>query len=126
MSETVVISLLRGVNLAAHNRIKMDALRALYTSLDLRDPQSYIQSGNVLFRTKERNLASLARRIEEAIERKFDIRSAVILRTAKELRATIAANIFFGKSAFGSTPFVMNEISSAAPIMCISIRSSTS
>src|SRR5207249_745579 len=41
----VVISMLRGVNLGSHNRIKMDALRARYESLKLRDPQTYIQSG---------------------------------------------------------------------------------
>src|SRR2546423_419950 len=123
MSETVVISLLRGVNLAAHNRIKMDALRALYTSLDLRDPQSYIQSGNVLFRTKERNLASLARRIEEAIERKFDIRSAVILRTAKELRATIAANPFASREGIEPNRLLVTFLSSDPTAeACVKVR----
>jgi putative transposase len=34
-------------------------------------------------------------------------------------------NILFGRSAFGNTPYGMNGISSVAPIMCISIRSST-
>ena len=43
----------------------------------------------------------------------------------RRFRAIIAANIPFGKSAFGSTPFVMKGISNAAPIMCISTRSST-
>jgi uncharacterized protein (DUF1697 family) len=31
----VLISMLRGVNLTSHNRIKMDALRDLYQSLRL-------------------------------------------------------------------------------------------
>ena len=70
----VVISMLRGVNLGSHNRIKMDALRARYESLKLRDPQTYIQSGNVIFRTEERNLAQLAKRIENGIEQKFGFR----------------------------------------------------
>ena len=52
----VIVSMLRGVNLVSHNRIKMDALRALYGSLGLRDAQTYVVSGNVVFRTKARNL----------------------------------------------------------------------
>ncbi len=90
----VMISMLRGVNLGAHNRIKMDALRALYESLGLRDPQTYIQSGNVVFRTDRRDLLALATRIEDAIERGFGFRPAVILRTSSELRKAIAKNPF--------------------------------
>jgi uncharacterized protein (DUF1697 family) len=90
----VVISLLRGVNVGGHNKIKMEALRALYESLKLRDPQSYVQSGNVVFRTKERDLAKLKRKIENGIERNFGFRPAVILRTSSELRDVIARNPF--------------------------------
>jgi uncharacterized protein (DUF1697 family) len=90
----VVISLLRGVNVGGHNQIKMETLRALYVSLDLRDAQTYVQSGNVVFRTDERDLARLAKRIEDGIERKFGFRPDVILRTTKELRDVIAKNPF--------------------------------
>jgi uncharacterized protein (DUF1697 family) len=90
----VIVSLLRAVNLASHNRIKMDALRALYESLDLREPQSYVQSGNVVFKTRERDLARLARSIEKAIESSFGFRTDVILRTPADLRDVIARNPF--------------------------------
>jgi len=90
----VLISMLRGVNLASHRRIKMDALRLLYESLRLRDPQTYVQSGNVVFRTEERDLARLANRIENEIERKFGFRADVILRTTSEMRDVIARNPF--------------------------------
>lgn len=90
----IVISMLRGVNVGGHNKIKMDALRTLYESLGLRDPQTYVQSGNVIFRTEERDMVGLARRIEDAIERRFGFRPAVILRTASELRDVIARNPF--------------------------------
>jgi uncharacterized protein (DUF1697 family) len=46
---TVIISMLRAVNLGPRNRIKMEALRALYESLELEEPQTYVQSGNVVF-----------------------------------------------------------------------------
>lgn len=86
--------MLRGVNVGGHNKIKMEALRALYESLKLRDAQTYVQSGNVIFRTDERDMARLAKRIEDGIERKFAFRPNVILRTATEIRDVIARNPF--------------------------------
>jgi uncharacterized protein (DUF1697 family) len=90
----VIVSMLRGVNIGGHNKIKMDALRSLYESLGLRDAQTYVQSGNVVFRSKERNLRALATRIEDAIERDFGFRPKVILRSISELRDVIARNPF--------------------------------
>ncbi len=90
----VLISMLRGVNLGAHNRIKMDALRALYESLKLEDARTYVQSGNVIFRSKEKNQAQLGKKIQDAIEKKFGFRPEVILRTTDELRKAIAASPF--------------------------------
>jgi uncharacterized protein (DUF1697 family) len=93
----VLISMLRGVNVGAHNRIKMDALRALYESLKLTDARSYVQSGNILFRTKEKNTAQVAKKIQDAIERKFKFRPEVVLRSPDELRKAIAGNPFAGR-----------------------------
>jgi uncharacterized protein (DUF1697 family) len=56
-----------------------------------------MQSGNVIFHTKEKNLASLAGKIQTAIEKKFGFRPEVILRTPEELRKAIAANPFAGR-----------------------------
>lgn len=90
----VVISMLRGVNVGGHNKIKMDALRALYESLGLRDPQTYVQSGNVVFRTEERDLVRLTKRLQNGIERSFGFRPDVIVRTPSEMRKVIARNPF--------------------------------
>ena len=91
---TAVISMLRSVNVGGNNMIKMEALRALYQSLGLRDAQSYIQSGNVVFRTERNEITPLAKKIEDAIEDKFGFRPPVVLRTAAELREVIAKNPF--------------------------------
>jgi uncharacterized protein (DUF1697 family) len=93
-----VIAMLRAVNLGSHNRIKMDALRALCTSLRLRDPQTYVQSGNVVFRTSEREVARLGKKIGNAIERGFGFRTDVIVRTGAEMRGVVARNPFAKRS----------------------------
>jgi uncharacterized protein (DUF1697 family) len=56
----VLISMLRGVNLGSHNKINMGALRALYEALKFEDPRTYVQSGNVIFRSKEKISPALA------------------------------------------------------------------
>src|SRR5258707_10026031 len=86
----VIVSMLRGVNVGGNHKVKMEALRALYESLGFTGVQTYIQSGNVVFRTRATGLAALGKKIEDGIEGAFGFRPAVILRTAEELRAAIA------------------------------------
>jgi len=86
--------MLRGVNVGAHNRVKMDDLRTLYQSLKFEDPRTYVQSGNILFRTKEKPTQELARKIQAAIARKCGCNPDVILRTMAEFKKAIDANPF--------------------------------
>lgn len=89
--------MLRGVNIGPRNRIKMDALRAVYESVRLADVRTYVQSGNVLFRTKQENPATLAKKIQSAIADAFGFRPEVILRTTEEFRRALEANPFAGR-----------------------------
>jgi uncharacterized protein (DUF1697 family) len=83
--------MLRGVNLGASRRMKMDDLRAVYESLGLTGVRTYVQSGNVVFRAPR---AITAKRIEDAIEKRFGFRSTVVLRTPEELQDVVARNPF--------------------------------
>jgi uncharacterized protein (DUF1697 family) len=76
----------------------MDVLRSVCESIKLRDVQTYIQSGNIVFRTKETNESKLAARIECAIEAEFGCRPPVILRTTLQWREAIARNPFAARS----------------------------
>ncbi len=88
----VYVSFLRGVNVGGHNKIKMDVLRELYGRLGFHDPQTYVQSGNVVFGAKEKNLK--AKVLEDGIEKAFGFRPGVVLRSAAELKRTVNANPF--------------------------------
>jgi len=90
----VVICFLRGINVGGHAIIKMEALRALFVSLKFEQPQTYVQSGNVVFQTPERDLDLLASRVKQAIEKKFACSPAVVLRSVTELRAVVSRNPF--------------------------------
>ena len=105
---TVVIAMLRGVNLGGHNKISMDALREICHSLKLHKPQTYIQSGNVVFGTTERDLARVARRIEDAIEKSLSFRPRVILRTPSEMREVIARNPFKARTGLDPAKLIVS------------------
>src|SRR4029077_19417891 len=81
----VLISMLRAVNLVHHNRIKMETLRALYSSLKFDNPQTYLQSGHVIFKTREPKPNVVATPTQPGIEKKFPCRTDIILRTSAEL-----------------------------------------
>jgi uncharacterized protein (DUF1697 family) len=108
----VVISLLRGVNVGGHNKIKMAALVELYASLGLRDAQTYVQSGNVVFRTKDRDLSRLAGKIGKGIEESFGFRPEVILRTCSELREAIAKNPYATRGGIEPNKLLLTFLSS--------------
>jgi uncharacterized protein (DUF1697 family) len=89
-----IVALLRGVNLGGHKKIAMEELRTICCSLDLTDPKTYIQSGNVVFGCSKSAIPKLAARIESAIEKRLGFHSAVILRTTDDLRQIVARNPF--------------------------------
>ena len=108
----VIICMLRGVNVGGHNMIKMEALKALCVSLKLKDPQTYVQSGNVIFKTEEKDLEKLARRIQDAIEGKIGFRPNVMLRTAAELQQVVARNPFAKRSGIEPGRLLVNFLAS--------------
>jgi uncharacterized protein (DUF1697 family) len=93
------VSLLRGVNVGGHKKIRMAELRELYASLGFDPVRSYIQSGNVVFGGGRGTAAALARTIEEAISAQFGFDVPVILRTAAELDRVVRGNPFVAEGA---------------------------
>ena len=86
------IALLRGVNVVGRNQISMQALREICMSLKLRNPRTYIQSGNVVFVSAETDATKLATRLESAIEKRCGFRPSVMMRTAAEMRDIVSRN----------------------------------
>jgi uncharacterized protein (DUF1697 family) len=91
-SMTVVVALLRAVNVGGHNRISMDALRGICERLGFANPRTYLQSGNIVFETGEKSMAALVEKLEGAIHRRFGFRVRVIVRTGPELKKAVGQN----------------------------------
>jgi uncharacterized protein (DUF1697 family) len=86
---TVYVSMLRGVNVGGHGVIKMDALRDAYLAVGLGDVRTLLQSGNVLFSSRLRDRAGLAKRIMQELERRFELQIEVVIRTLDEVRTIV-------------------------------------
>lgn len=91
---TTCIAFLRGINVGAHNRMKMAELRAVFESLGYEAVESYIQSGNVVFETAETDEAALREDIHDGIEDAFGYDISVMIRTRAELEAVVAGQPF--------------------------------
>ncbi|WML44197.1 DUF1697 domain-containing protein [Neobacillus sp. PS3-40] len=85
---TTYIALLRGINVGGHNKIKMAELKQLFETLGVKNVQTYIQSGNVLFESEE-EADTLCHRIETEIQKVFGFSITVVIRTALELEQII-------------------------------------
>jgi uncharacterized protein (DUF1697 family) len=90
----IYISMLRGINVGGHKKIKMDRLRQSFEALGFDQVKTYIQSGNVVFKGAKLSTAALSRKIEDKILSDFGFSVSVLTRTADEMRQTIEANPF--------------------------------
>jgi uncharacterized protein (DUF1697 family) len=86
-------ALLRGINLGSHKRVRMADLRELAEDLGCADVRTYVQSGNVVFRS-DRSAADLTKAIEKGIEKQLGLDVIVVIRTERQLRNLVANNPF--------------------------------
>ena len=86
------ISMLRGINVSGQKLIKMDALKKGYESLGFEEVFTYLQSGNVVFKSDECDTALLAQRLTDKIKEVFGFDVAVIVKTVSEFQSIIDNN----------------------------------
>jgi len=87
--------------MTGHNTIKMADLTSLYNYLGYPDALTYIQSGNVIFSTKESSPErEIALKIEKAILDKFSYTIPVMNRTGAELRNLFSVNPYLSEEKF--------------------------
>ncbi len=88
------LSILRGINVGGHNKIKMTDLQACYTELGFTHVRSYIQSGNVLFHSDRLDRKTLITNIEHSIQQHAGFSVPVQLLTLTQLQKIMSDNPF--------------------------------
>ncbi|MFT3712969.1 MAG: DUF1697 domain-containing protein [Archangium sp.] len=77
----VLVALLRGINVGGNKKVPMETLRKLAEKAGFTSVKTYINSGNLLFRTGDAP-AKVEATLEKAIAKEFGFTVDVVVRTA--------------------------------------------
>ena len=83
------VALLRGINVGGKNPIKMPALKSCFEALGFDDVVTYIQSGNVVFASRETRAVGFTQRIEATLAETFGYQATVVVRSRPQMRAVV-------------------------------------
>jgi len=100
------IAFLRGINLGGR-RVKMDELRAHLDALGLDAVDTFLASGNVIFRAEDADAAGLEARIEEHLEEALGFATATFVRGPEELKRIADDPAVGAGEAEGLRPYVV-------------------
>jgi uncharacterized protein (DUF1697 family) len=81
-----LFAFLRAINVGGHN-ITMAELRRLFLGLGLKEVETFIASGNVIFHSDAKDLRALERAIEDLLRKSLRYEVTTFLRTEQELAA---------------------------------------
>jgi uncharacterized protein (DUF1697 family) len=89
-----LVALLRGINVGGNKPIDMARLRRMVSDLGYTDVRTYLQSGNAVFTTPAgpARPSEAAAVIETAVAGEFGVECRVIVRSARQLAAVMAAD----------------------------------
>lgn len=65
------ICLLRGINVSGQKKILMKELKVMFEKLNFDSVQTYIQSGNIIFESDQKNIGKLSEQIKAEIKTTF-------------------------------------------------------
>lgn len=102
---TSYVALLRGINVSGQNALRMAELRDSLARLGLRDVQTYLQSGNIIFRTDSSDEGRLAAKIRSRITQDFGHEVPVLVLSAHELTRIVNSNPLGPKTGGEDTLF---------------------
>jgi uncharacterized protein (DUF1697 family) len=88
---TQYLALIRGINVGGIV-LKMDDLKKILAGIGLTNIRTYIQSGNVLFESKERDAHALEQRIMDAVLHEKHLAVTVIVKTQGQLEKIASAH----------------------------------
>ncbi len=86
---TQYVALLRGINVGGNHKVEMSKLKQIFEQLGFENVKTVIASGNVIFRTTEKNRTTLAKKIEKVIAAEFHINISVLLRDFADIDALV-------------------------------------
>jgi uncharacterized protein (DUF1697 family) len=88
------VALFRGINVGGKNVLPMKDLVSTLEKAGAQDVETYIQSGNAVFRSKETDASLLSGRIRAAIEEGHGFEPHVLVLESEEVERAVRSNPF--------------------------------
>ncbi|PCI01634.1 MAG: hypothetical protein COB81_06880 [Flavobacteriaceae bacterium] len=107
------IALFRGINVGGKNSLKMASLKEVLKSSLFSEAQTYIQSGNLVFKAVKTDCNALSFQLENLVKDHFNIEVSILVITKKELKEIINKNPFPIKMGHGTTKLYITFIKAA-------------
>jgi len=86
------IALLRGINISGKNKISMSELKRALEENGYENVSTYLNSGNVIFETKQKSKDSIAKDIYNIVKATFNLKIPIFIMTAVELEDILDNN----------------------------------
>lgn len=101
------VALLRGVNVGGKHRLAMDVLARMFESAGCSDVETYIQSGNVVFRCPPARLSACLRAVSRALAEQLGAEIPLVVRAAADFARICRGNPFLARGAAPESLHVM-------------------
>src|ERR1044072_1753543 len=88
---TVFVALLRGVNVGGNNMISMKSLKESFARMGFNSVSTYINSGNLIFQSREDDLRKLEKKIEQMLSKEYQLDPKVVVRSLAEMEKLVNA-----------------------------------
>ncbi|MBI5475621.1 MAG: DUF1697 domain-containing protein [Ignavibacteriales bacterium] len=88
------IALFRGINVGGKNSLPMKELVAILENIGVREVKTYIQSGNAVFQSDEKNLPQLSKRLTAEIKKRHDFEPHVLILKLDAIKRAMTENPF--------------------------------
>lgn len=85
------LALLRGINIGGRNIIPKEALRQCFEDLEFHSVRTYIQSGNILFRSDRTTVRELTEAIEHALSNRFSYEARAVVLSHRKYKSAVQA-----------------------------------
>jgi uncharacterized protein (DUF1697 family) len=84
------VALLRGINVGGKNIIKMSDLKKTVEKCGFTNVSTYIQSGNVLFKSDNKNISKIVEKLEDSFLKDFAYNSCIVVKSYEQLQKIVS------------------------------------
>ncbi len=83
------VALLRGINVGGNAVIKMATLKNAFEKYGFQNITSYIQSGNIIFESDDKNSKEISEKLETNLSKDFHVNLRIVLMSLPQMKKVL-------------------------------------